>query len=473
VKIDDAIWGETRFAHDGNGQIASADGASGTERFAYDAARNVVGTSAPAARAGYGGESYRATPVDSWTSTPGGVVKIARGPQGERIRLMHDACGRLIERQIDRDGFRPQRWTYTWDANDRLVTSSFLNAGSESETWTFTYDPFGRRITKVRQMGRAERERANLLWPQPEGRTDTPAVGTFFLWDGDQLTAEAPLHLGGHVEWGRATQWLYADEGSHTPIAKRMPDGTTLSIVADHLGTPKEMFDAKGTLVWAADHHVWGAVRTVRTSGALAPKPSQDPAEHHCPFRFPGQYEDAETGLYYNRHRHYDPLTGQYASPDPIGLAGGDRPQGYVGNPGIWTDPLGLAAIRPNQVTLFRGDSRGPSEIFRDGFKPRGNSTDVRKHAIDSSNPPSNFVPTSTDITVVPRISSQYKYVYVIDKRVKGIDVNKRLGQSSPFPHEAEIAIPGGIRPGDIVGARPILPGGQLGDFIPNPGYIP
>jgi YD repeat-containing protein len=47
VKIDDALWGETRFAHDGNGQIASADGASGTERFQYDAARNVVGASAP------------------------------------------------------------------------------------------------------------------------------------------------------------------------------------------------------------------------------------------------------------------------------------------------------------------------------------------------------------------------------------------------------------------------------------------
>jgi YD repeat-containing protein len=133
VKIDDAIWGETRFAHDGNGQIASADGTSGTERFSYDAARNVVGASAPSARAGYGGESYRATPIDNWTSTPGGVVKIARGPKGERIRLTHDACGRLIERQVDRDGFRPQRWTYTWDVNDRLV-SSFSAVRPEART---------------------------------------------------------------------------------------------------------------------------------------------------------------------------------------------------------------------------------------------------------------------------------------------------------------------------------------------------
>jgi RHS repeat-associated protein len=289
------------------------------------------------------------------------------------VLLTHDACGRLIERTLDRDGFRPQRWTYAWDVHDRLVSSSFLNGASETETWTFTYDPFGRRITKVRQLRGQERERANLLWPQPEGRTDTPQVGTFFLWDGDQLTAEAPLHLGGHVEWGKSTQWLYADEGSHTPIAKRLPDGTTLSIVSDHLGTPKEMFDGKGNLVWAADHHVWGAVRSVRASGALALKPAQDsqPAEHHCPFRFPGQYEDIETGLYYNRHRHYDPLTGQYASPDPIGLAGGDRPQGYVGNPGVWVDPFAFNAVTPTYspyVSRLDPKTGGPMAIDTSKF---------------------------------------------------------------------------------------------------------
>ena len=41
-----------------------------------------------------------------------------------------------------------------------------------------------------------------------------------------------------------------------------------------------------------------------------------------CPFRYQGQYEDSETGLYYNRFRYYDPSTGAYISQDPIGLAG-------------------------------------------------------------------------------------------------------------------------------------------------------
>ncbi|MBI0473517.1 RHS repeat-associated core domain-containing protein, partial [Pectobacterium parmentieri] len=52
----------------------------------------------------------------------------------------------------------------------------------------------------------------------------------------------------------------------------------------------------------------------------------------------------AETGLYYNRHRYYDAESGQYLSPDPIGLLGGIRSQGYVHNPLEWVDPLGLAA---------------------------------------------------------------------------------------------------------------------------------
>ena len=43
-----------------------------------------------------------------------------------------------------------------------------------------------------------------------------------------------------------------------------------------------------------------------------------------------GQYEDEETGLYYNRFRYYDPSTGAYISQDPIGLAGGSRLYGYV-----------------------------------------------------------------------------------------------------------------------------------------------
>ncbi|MFP2424265.1 RHS repeat-associated core domain-containing protein, partial [Pseudescherichia vulneris] len=50
---------------------------------------------------------------------------------------------------------------------------------------------------------------------------------------------------------------------------------------------------------------------------------------------------------HYNRFRYYDTETGQYLTPDPIGLAGGVNPYGYVHNPLSWVDPLGLACCPP------------------------------------------------------------------------------------------------------------------------------
>ena len=49
-----------------------------------------------------------------------------------------------------------------------------------------------------------------------------------------------------------------------------------------------------------------------------------------------GQYEDAETGLYYNRFRYYDPEAGGYTQQDPIGLAGGFGLHAYVHDPLAW-----------------------------------------------------------------------------------------------------------------------------------------
>ena len=68
--------------------------------------------------------------------------------------------------------------------------------------------------------------------------------------------------------------------------------------------------------------------------------------KRECPFRFQGQYEDAETGLYYNRFRYYDPSIGSYLSQDPIGLMGGMQLYSYVHDTNSWTDALGLMPIK-------------------------------------------------------------------------------------------------------------------------------
>ncbi|GFM66076.1 hypothetical protein PSCICJ_21940 [Pseudomonas cichorii] len=103
----------------------------------------------------------------------------------------------------------------------------------------------------------------------------------------------------------------------------------------DHLGTPQELTDYSGEILWSAKYRAYGNLAAL------------DIAEIDNPLRFQGQYFDAETGLHYNRHRYYNPGTGRFLTPDPIKLAGGLNNYRYVPNPTGWVDPLGLTGECP------------------------------------------------------------------------------------------------------------------------------
>jgi RHS repeat-associated protein len=124
--------------------------------------------------------------------------------------------------------------------------------------------------------------------------------------------------------------WLFEPE-SFAPLAK-LVDGQRFGIVTDHLGTPKAMFDDAGREVWGADVDVDGDLRNLHGE------------RDACPFRWPGQYEDVETGLYYNLFRYYDPQAGHYCCQDPIRLRASLAFYASPNDPLTWVDPMGLAA---------------------------------------------------------------------------------------------------------------------------------
>ena len=123
-------------------------------------------------------------------------------------------------------------------------------------------------------------------------------------------------------------------------------------VYADHLNTPRVITRATDNkMVWRWD----------QADPFGVAQPDQDPAALGAAFkynpRFPGQLYDAETGLYYNYHRSYEPDTGTYTQSDPIGLAGGINTYAYVnGNPVNYTDPLGLEPNKPYPTVNEAGE---------------------------------------------------------------------------------------------------------------------
>ncbi|WP_338815835.1 AHH domain-containing protein (plasmid) [Bernardetia sp. Wsw4-3y2] len=103
------------------------------------------------------------------------------------------------------------------------------------------------------------------------------------------------------------------------------------SIISDYIGKPTHAYNSIGNLVWSVEYDIYGDLRNFTGD------------KHFIPFRQLGQYEDVETGLYYNRFRYYNPKSGMYVSRDPIGLMGGFQVYGYVYDANNQVDIFGLS----------------------------------------------------------------------------------------------------------------------------------
>ena len=305
ASIRDTGSGQRSLTLDALGRVTSVSAAMWTEQYAYDPLGNVVLAS----------DSRNSdSPAAGERELTGTLLRRAG-----RTSYEYDGQGRVVKSVRRTLSGRPLTWTFGYDAYDRMIEAET----PEGTRWNYQYDAMGRRTAKRRLES-----------------SGAVVEETRFFWDGAVLAEQE--HSGEDGEAVTTTTWSYEPD-SWTPIAQHqrtfhaqtpqeLIDQQFHAIVADLVGTPMELVTADGTIAWRRSASLWGEL--AKGSNPVGPVA--------CPLRFPGQYHDPETGLDYNYERYYDPATGRYFTPDPLGLFAAPNHHGYVHNPLDWSDPLGL-----------------------------------------------------------------------------------------------------------------------------------
>ncbi|KAA2265095.1 type IV secretion protein Rhs [Solihabitans fulvus] len=309
--VVDQLAGPRDFDLDPAGRVTEVRAGEHVERYGYGRAGAIAYADWPTVRVG--ADEPEATGPRDYAGT---LLRRAGN-----LRFQYDPQGRVVIRQQIRLSRKPDTWHYTWDADDRLVAVTT----PDGQRWSYRYDALGRRIAKRRLTsdGTAVAEEITFHW---DDVTIAEQTRTVAQPDG--------VDRGGTTTWDyqpgsfRAVSQL--ERTSVRDAAQQWVDAQFYAIVTDLVGTPTELVDATGALVWQGSRNLWGAGGSRAAAGVT------------CPLRFPGHYHDQESQLNYNYHRYYDPATGRYQSNDPLGLAGGPDPGAYVPNPTAWIDPLGL-----------------------------------------------------------------------------------------------------------------------------------
>ncbi|WP_318153446.1 RHS repeat-associated core domain-containing protein [Halomonas sp. ML-15] len=278
---------------------AGQSGSSPVIAYTYDPAGRLI--------ASQHGDSAQRYPVDAAGNRLEGSATAQRDNRITQLngaRYRYDGAGNLIAREQPNG----DRLSLGYDAANRLVRLTRTSPQGTTQEASYRYDALGRRLAKTVR--------------HANGTTAT----THYGWDGDRLVHEAKENQRTTVvyEPGSFVPMLRIDQAGH--------DGSKQisAYITDALGTPMQLVTPKGETLWQAQPDDWMAVKNERGTASQ-------------PIRFQGQWHDEESGLYYNRHRYYDPQQGRYISQDPIGLNGGTNLYGYVTNPTGMVDPLGLS----------------------------------------------------------------------------------------------------------------------------------
>jgi RHS repeat-associated protein len=298
----------TGYTHVSNGAPVPALDQS----FGYDNLNRLVSATlgATATQYSYDATGNRTAKVISGTNYPNTISatsnKLTQTQDvGGTATIVHDTAGNITS-----DGTN----TYTYGDRGRLATMA--NAGG---TVAYSYNALELRVGKT-------------------GPTALVSTGaTYYVYD------EAGKLLG---EYDTNGVPLYEAIYLGDPVGVVKQTGTAATgdiaiglynVSTDQLGAPRIITrQTDEAIVWRWD--------SAEAFGATAP--DQNPSSlgtFSFNQRLPGQVFDAESGLFQNWNREYNPRVGRYMQSDPIGLDGGINTFSYVGgNPLSFTDPLGL-----------------------------------------------------------------------------------------------------------------------------------
>ncbi|WP_321882646.1 RHS repeat-associated core domain-containing protein [Paraburkholderia bannensis] len=333
----------TRYTHDVRGNLVGRVEPDGTTwLYRYDAANRLT-QACRYAKPPKADEVDRTEPVD------GGGLRFIEGSVRPLLEVgfAYDAFGRRTKKKVTRPDGEIERTFFTWDGDVLLMEERFVQPVKHAHVYR-----------------RLEWSQAQIVREDPQDAYSLPV-------------AQRMHTLDTHHEWRSASLYLH-EPGTFVPLARldedlveaaflaTGTDGRFVQVAArtrhatyfyqnDHLGTPQELVDTSGKVVWLARYKAWGG-------GKRAPYGKTDPVGTDNRIRFQGQYHDEGTGLHYNRHRYYDPDSGRFISKDPIGLAGGVNAYRYAPNPVQWVDPLGLTCTGTATINWY--DNRSPDNAY-------------------------------------------------------------------------------------------------------------
>ena len=269
-------------------------------------------------------------------------TRIQHGEPLVESRYLYDPLGRRMAKRVwrrerDLTGWmslsrKPEETWYGWDG-DRLTTVQTDTTRIQTVYQPGSFAPLIRIETDNGEREKAQR-RSLAEKLQQEGSED--GHGVVFPAELVRLLDRLEEEIRADRVSSESRAWLAQCGLTVEQLARQVEPEYTPARKAhlyhcDHRGLPLALISEDGNTAWSAEYDEWGNQLN-----------EENPHHVYQPYRLPGQQHDEESGLYYNRHRYYDPLQGRYITQDPMGLKGGWNLYQYPLNPLQQIDPMGL-----------------------------------------------------------------------------------------------------------------------------------